>query len=143
MIEDQISRLERSIVELSEGLISAENTSSFPPNEWNASEIAAHMLLVEIMFHRRIQRVSSGENPHFPYYLNTGWNLDAFELRASLAEWAAWRKRVVALVRALEPAQLKLTGRHDHFGTTTVADLLKIAADHDIEHIVDLKKHFG
>ena len=144
-VEERLMSMEASMEALSAALISAETNIQFPPNEWDASGIAAHMLVIEIEFWNRIQRIASDaeENPHFPYQWNTGWNFDLFGLQPSLEEWATWRTRLSTLVRTLTPEQLNRTGVHAYFGDVTVADLLKIMNDHDLEHLEDLKKNIG
>ena len=141
-VAERLGAMQESQGALSEALISAETSIQFPPNEWDASGIAAHMLVIEIEFWNRIQRIASDaeENPHFRYHWNTGWNFDMLDLRTSLDEWATWRNRLSALVNSLTSEQLSRTGVHAYFGDITIADLLKITHDHDLEHIEDLKK---
>ncbi|MGB1252267.1 MAG: DinB family protein [Candidatus Promineifilaceae bacterium] len=144
-VEERLVAMQGSMEALRLVLISAETNIQFPPDEWDASGIAAHMLVIEIEFWNRIQRIASDaeENPHFPYHWNTGWDFDMLGLHTSLNEWATWRKRLSALVRTLTPKQLGKTGVHAYFGDVTVADLLKIMSDHDLEHLEDLKKNIG
>ena len=142
-IESVLKRLVASQAEMAGLLlsVSAESNHRPAPGEWSFSEVAAHMCQVEIeCWWSRIQRILNEEQPDFGgYYLNTGWDFSSVALIDSVSDWYKWRQRVGQLVRTLDANQLSRTGTHGHFGKINVIDLLNIAADHDNEHLADLR----
>lgn len=110
------------------------------PHEWSFRYIAAHMRQVEIeCFYVRIQRILSEDQPHFSYYLNTGWDFSQLDLAESVQDWQLWRERVLQLVAGLSAENRTRTATHDHFDTITIDRILQIAYDHDQEHIEHLR----
>ena len=105
------------------------------PHEWSFRFIAAHMAQVELDCHlRRVQEISAGENPHYTYYLNTGWDFSAYAIQDSISLWRERRNEVVMTLRRLDSDQLNMTGTHDSFGTIRAIDIIRLALDHDKEH---------
>jgi hypothetical protein len=109
------------------------------PDEWSFRYVAAHLAVCEKeCLQERIRLIASGDNPHFEYYWNTGRDFSRLELTTSLQEWAATRLAIFDFVRALPEAIMGLTGTHRTFGQITVLDYLRIALEHDQEHLKDL-----
>ena len=109
------------------------------PQEWSFRYIAAHMAQVELDCHlRRVIEISSGENPHYTYYNNTGWDFSAYDIQDSISTWRERRNEVVMTLRRLDQHQLSQTGTHKHFGEITPLRILDLAHDHDLEHELHL-----
>ncbi len=141
--EQQFRKLSTTQQQLSALLESVADNQDWQPDpgQWSFRYIAAHMATVEEDCYRdRVMRIAAGENPHFEYYLNTGWDFSSLDLRHSLNAWAVTRQEIIDYVRALPEEKLSLTGTHATFGTITLSDVLQMMLDHDQEHIESLEK---
>ena len=116
------------------------------PHEWSFRYIAAHMAQVELDCHlRRVLEISSGEQPHYTYYLNTGWDFSAYDIQDSIAAWRERRNEVAMTIRRLDEYQLAQKGTHKLFGEITPLRILRLALDHDLEHeahLSEIMPHF-
>ena len=136
-----ISKLKTSQRQLTALLNSvADNQDWQPsPDAWSFRYHAAHLATVEKeAYWDRITRIAAAENQHFESYFNTGMDFSQNELRNSLSEWAATRRKVIHFVRSLPKVKITLTGTHDCFGTITVFDVVQEMLDHDREHLGEL-----
>jgi hypothetical protein len=111
------------------------------PGEWSFRYIAAHLATVDKdCYLDRVVRISSGENPYFESYFNTGWDFGQFDLSDSLHDWKGTRQKIVDLVNNIPEHARSLTGTHAAFGTITVLDVLRMMLDHDQEHLQHLQQ---
>ncbi len=137
-----IQKIQDSQAELTKILQSVADDPLWQPagEEWSFRDVAAHMATVdEECFMDRVQRIASGENPHFTYYLNTGRDFSTLSLEDALQNWATNRQQIIDLVNSLSDETLALTGTHITFGTLTILDFLLEMHKHDLEHIEELK----
>ncbi len=136
-LEAQISEMQASQDRICALFFSVANHQDWQPelNEWSFRFIAAHMAQVELDCHlNRVQVISTGEKPHYTYYINTGWDFSAYDIQDSISLWRERRNEVVMMLRRLDEDQLQMTGTHDHFGEFRTIDIIKMAIDHDKEH---------
>lgn len=140
MIDSVLDELAQSQLRIAAAMRRHAETKPSQAGEWSTSEVAAHLAASEReCFEPRIKAIATGEGPHFGFYSNDGRDFSQVPLEASLAEWAATRKRVIDLVKGLAPAQLAMTAKHDVFGEITIGRYLEIALEHDREHVADLE----
>jgi hypothetical protein len=111
-----------------------------PAGEWGPREVAAHLLAVETeVWHARFGQLAGGEQPRWAWTepgLAPGF--DGAAIDPVLAAHAAARATTVALVRTFDGPGWARSGTHVTFGVLDVAGLLRIAADHDSEHLASL-----
>ncbi|MFT5194737.1 MAG: hypothetical protein ACI9EW_000777 [Cellvibrionaceae bacterium] len=105
------------------------------PAEWSFRYIAAHLAQVELDCHlRRMFEISAGENPHYGYYTNAGWDFSSYGIQDSISTWRERRNEMVITLRRLDEYQLAQTGIHETFGAITPVQIVRLALDHDLEH---------
>ena len=108
--------------------------------EWGPTEIVRHLIAVEQEVHRaRLAQVARQEAPHWAWTepgLAPGF--DDASLLEVLTVFARRRAKTVATVRALDEAAWDRYGTHETYGRLDVAGLLRLAIDHDAEHLASV-----
>src|SRR3982074_1137763 len=108
---------------------------------WTLRDIAAHLAATEKeCFEPRIRAMAAGEHPEFEFYSNDDRDFDHIALKSALAEWADSRTRLLEFVRGLSDEERNRVGVHAKFGEVTVDGYLKIALDHDRDHLRSLER---
>jgi hypothetical protein len=112
----------------------------FPAGEWGPTETVRHLIAVEDEVHRaRLAQIAKKDDPHWTWTepgLAPGF--DDASLLEVLTAFARRRAKNVATVRALDEAGWARYGTHETYGRLDVAGLLRLAADHDEEHLGSL-----
>ena len=108
--------------------------------EWGPAEVVRHLIAVEDeVWQSRLARLAAEDRPHWPWTepgLAPGF--DEAPLDEVLAGYAAARGTTATTVRLLDDHGWARTGTHDTYGVLDVAALLRIAIDHDAEHLASL-----
>ena len=108
--------------------------------EWGPAEVVRHLIAVEDeVWRSRLERIAAEDRPHWPWTepgLAPGF--DGMPLETVLAAFANVRGETVRTVRALDEAGWSRSGTHDTYGVLDVAGLLRIAVDHDADHLASL-----
>ena len=111
-----------------------------PDGEWGPNEAVRHLIAVEHEVWRpRLARLAKEDDPHWTWTepgLAPG--LDDASLLEVLTVFARRRARSVATVRALDEAGWARFGTHQTYGRLDVAGLLRLAIDHDEEHLAGI-----
>ncbi len=108
---------------------------------WTLRDIAAHLATTEReCFEPRIRAMAAGERPEFEYYSNDERDFDGISLQSALTEWAATRARLIDFVSGLSDEERARIGVHTKFGELTVDGYLRIALDHDQDHLRSLER---
>jgi len=106
---------------------------------WSVKEIIFHLRDVDEVFLERFQRMSHEENPYLPsfdqeaYARERGYNEGNAE--QALADFVTFRARMVEL---LTEAQLDRAGRHEEWGTMTIASGGEHLVSHDLQHLAQI-----
>ncbi len=110
------------------------------PGEWSAREVVLHLAAVdEEVWRPRLKALATETFPHWPWMepgLWSGPGDATFE--GALAAYAEHRAETIAVLDALGDDGWTRTGRHDTFGVLDVAELMRIALDHDEEHLAQI-----
>lgn len=102
------------------------------PVEWSFRYLAAHLAAVEKQCHlRRVKRIASGETPRLNRYADVADDLGEHDMRESLEEWTAARRRLIEYVSDLDDRQLHYVGIHEKIGAITLLDALQEILDQD------------
>lgn len=129
--------------ELAAGLVASGRDPDAPvaPGEWSAREVVLHLAAVdEEVWHPRLDALVREEFPHWPWVEPGPWSGPGVErFDGALAAFAERRAATVARLDALDDAAWAKVGRHETFGLLDVAALLRIAIDHDAEHLGQLR----
>jgi len=108
---------------------------------WTLRDVAAHLAATEMeCFEPRIRSMAAGERPAFEYYSNDERDFDGISLHAALTEWSDTRARLIDFVRELSDEERARVGVHTKFGEVTVDGYLRIALDHDQDHLKSLER---
>lgn len=145
-LETLLKRLAGSQLELSDLLTAVAGSQDWRPGpeEWSFRFLTAHLATAEReCFQDRIQRIASGNDPSFEYYLNTGRDFSGFDLRTSLKTWRKTRQAIFRFVRNLSETAWLQTGNHVTSGAITIRDVLISMLEHDREHLEDLQLKVG
>ena len=112
----------------------------FPEGEWGPTEIVRHLIAVEDQVHRaRLARLAKEDDPHWIWTepgLAPGF--DDASLLEVLTVFARRRAKTVTAVRALDEAGFVWVGTDETYGRLDVAGLIRLAVDHDTEHLAGL-----
>jgi hypothetical protein len=111
-----------------------------PPGEWGPADVVRHLIAVEAeVWTARFDQLAVEDDPHW------GWTepgladgFDDMPLDAVLAAFAAARGVTADTVRALDEAGWARAGIHATYGRLDVAGLLRLATDHDAEHLAGI-----
>ena len=115
-------------------------TREVPAGEWGPNEVARHLIAVEReVWWIRLGSIAAEDEPHWAWTepgLEPG--LERATLVELLARHAEVRGRSVGILDDFDEAAWARTGFHATYGRLDVAALLRIATDHDAEHLAGL-----
>lgn len=130
---------------LAEGLGEAQRRHRPAPGAWCLNEVMAHLHHVEtVVFLPRLQRMLAQDHPAFVSFSPEPWtherdhSLDSFT--ASLAAFTVARAETVALLEKLPAGGAERLGLSSFFGPVTLAQFATHIADHDIEHLAQMRE---
>jgi hypothetical protein len=108
-----------------------------PPSEWGPNEVVRHLIAVErVVWFARLTSIRDENEPHWSWTEpGPEPGLDDAGLDHLLARFAEARARTVALLESFDEATWARTGVHATYGRLDVAALLRIASEHDAEHL--------
>jgi hypothetical protein len=112
-----------------------------PPGEWSAREVVCHLIAVEgEVWHVRLDSLwETTDEPQWAWTESGPWAGPGSEtLDGALEVFATHRSATVERLARLDAAGWRRTGRHPTFGRLDVAALLRVALDHDREHLTSL-----
>lgn len=111
-----------------------------PPGEWGPAEVIRHLIAVESeVFASRLAQIAVDADAHWDWTepgLAAGF--DDAPLDAILEAFAAARAATVATVQVLDDGGWTRAGTHATYGRLDVAGLLRLAIDHDAEHLAGI-----
>jgi hypothetical protein len=87
--------------------------------------------------------MAAGERPQFEWYSNDERDFDGIALETALQEWIDTRSRMLDFVRELSEEQRSGAGVHATYGEITVDEYLKIALEHDRDHLTAMERLAG
>lgn len=116
-------------------------TRPTPDGEWTPVDVVRHLIAVEIDVHQsRLLAVAIGDSPHWDWTEPRPWPGEPdLDLEGVLERFAAMRATTVATISALDADGWARTGIHATFGRLDVDGLLRLAIDHDEEHLRGLE----
>jgi hypothetical protein len=108
-----------------------------PPGEWGAAENVRHLIAVErLVWHVRFVEVLTRADAHWSWK-EPGQEpgMDDVTIDDIVSAFAAVRAETVATVRGITDDDWTRSGTHDSYGVLDVAGLVRLAIDHDAEHL--------
>jgi hypothetical protein len=111
------------------------------PGEWTPEQVVRHLIAVETIVHRtRLLDVAVHDGPSWSWTEPGPWMGEPdLDLDGVVARFAELRAGTVATVRALDDDGWRRSGRHATYGKLDVSGLLKLATDHDEDHLRGLE----
>jgi len=110
---------------------------------WTPHEIAAHMADVEVMLAWRIRSVLAEDSPTLQPMDEELWGTTLYyrerELATSLSTFAANRQANLELLRFAGETGLDRPFNHPQFGDRPLRIMVEHIADHDIEHLKQIR----
>ena len=112
-------------------------TRPTPKGEWTPVQVVRHLVAVELDVHQaRLLDVAVNDDPEWSWAEPGPWPGEPdLDLDGVLERFASMRAVTVATVRALDADGWARTGIHATFGRLDVAGLVRLAIDHDEEHL--------
>jgi uncharacterized damage-inducible protein DinB len=146
MERDQILTAMRTAPErLQEALAGAGERAARPPaeGEWSAKEVLAHLRTADAIFSPRIVLMMMVNNPAMP-------DIDASllaercgfledDLQTALRALTVRRGELVQLLERLDEAGWQRGGVHEVHGPLTIADIARLMAAHEQEHLAQIE----
>ena len=109
------------------------------PGKWSVGEILAHLSEIELLWGYRVRTLLERDEPEIVGMDQEVWarvgRYEKRDPRESLALFTALRRSNAALLAALPPKALARKGKHSQFGGLTIADIARLLAGHDVNHI--------
>lgn len=111
-----------------------------PPGEWGPIEVVRHLIAVEDEVHqRRLRQIAIEDDPRWVWTepgLAEGY--DGALLERVLDAFAEARAATISMLRQLDETGWARVGTHDTYGRLDVDGLVRLASDHDDEHLAGL-----
>ncbi|HET7486755.1 MAG TPA: DinB family protein [Acidimicrobiales bacterium] len=111
---------------------------------WPAATVVAHLADAEQVHGVRARMMLTSNRPWLTSFDEDGW-AERFaplepDTREVLQRWRVLREANIRLFEALDDDEWQREGVHDTKGTQTVAGLARIMADHDREHLAQIRQ---
>jgi DinB superfamily len=113
------------------------------PREWSATEVLGHLLDAEVALAFRIRKLAAE-----PGGVIVAWDQEKWtdglrhrrgDARTLLDAYVALRAANVEQVRRFTPAQRAAAGRHPEYGRLRVREMLEHWAEHDLNHLAQIR----
>jgi len=114
------------------------------PDRWSVSEILAHLADGEIVGGFRMRFILGSPGASILGFDQDQWvvtgHYDERDPRKSLEQFRVLREVNLALLDSLEPEQWQNFGIHSERGQESIADIVRMFAGHDINHLKQIEK---
>jgi DinB superfamily len=113
------------------------------PDKWSVSEILAHLADGEIVGAFRIRLILGCPGASIVAYDQDRWvvsgHYDKRDPWKSVEQFRVLREANLALLESLAPEQWKHYGMHSERGRESIADIVRMFAGHDINHLQQIE----
>ena len=132
------------VAELAAGLDARTLCERPAPDEWSMKEVLAHLMELDSrLFLPRLRRMATQDHPRFEAFDPIAWarERDRREGRFEddLAAFRRARAELLAYLVTLPPSAADRPGLSGHFGPVTLAQYATHTADHDLEHLAQMR----
>jgi hypothetical protein len=132
------------VAELAAGLDASTLRERPEPGEWSMKEVLVHLMELDIrLFLPRFRLMAAQDRPRFEAFDPIAWarERDRREGRfeADLAAFRRARAETLAYLVTLPPGAADRPGVSGHFGPLTLGQYATHAADHDLEHLAQMR----
>lgn len=137
-LEDQAGDVRRLVAGLDEAALSTRTEAE----KWSVKELLCHLLRVQQVFERRLERLLTEPDPAIANYSPEGDpEFPALVARPSaplLSEFLETRRRLLARLASLEPAQWHRPGHHPDYANYDVHFAMEYMAHHEAHHLYQM-----
>ena len=141
---DRLKTTARDLVALLSGASSEQLARSPGGGEWAPATVISHLADDELVYSVYFRMVLAGDRPYLAGYDQEAWVRRLSELepdaKSSLARWRALREANLRLLESLDTDEWKLSGLHAVRGEETMVQLANVLANHDREHLDQIRK---
>ena len=123
----------------------AGRTDDVPAGDWSARQIVLHLVAVETeVFQARLDDLETQDDPHWSWVEpGTADGPGSDTLDGAIVLFRACRDATVRRVSAFDEAGWARSGTHATYGLLDVDGLLRLAYDHDLDHLGTLERMAG
>ena len=111
--------------------------------EWSPTEVLGHLLDAEVTLAFRLRKLAAEPGGPIVAWDQEKWTEGLRHRRADprglLAAYAALRAENVAQWRRLTPTQRRAAGRHPEYGRLRIDQILDHWAEHDLNHLEQIR----
>jgi hypothetical protein len=132
------------LAEIAAGLDAADLRAQPRPHEWCLTEVMAHLADLEhVLFLPRLRRMATEDRPAFEAFDPAAWarsrNHRARDFAADLEVFRRARAETVAFLERLPAGAVERLAVSGRFGPITLAQYATHMADHDLEHLAQMR----
>ena len=113
------------------------------PDKWSGVEIIAHLADVEIVMGWRFRLILAHDGVAVQAFNQDEWvrslRYQDTDPAESVDQFERARKANLQLLRRVDPSRLENHGVHPERGRETVAELIRLVAGHDLNHLAQLE----
>ncbi|HZQ85988.1 MAG TPA: DinB family protein [Acidimicrobiales bacterium] len=144
LVIERLRATVRDLVSLTSGVPEDHLTREPAPGEWPVDMVVAHLADAEMVWGMRLRQILTSDDPDLPGFDQDVW-ADRFggldeEVHLSLARWRALREANLRVFHSMDEHEWEYAGMHEERGRITVADLADILADHDRQHLDQIRQ---
>jgi hypothetical protein len=140
---DPIEILESTSSRL-QSLVSNLQNQQATSDSWSAAEILAHLAESEIVYGYRIRKALNASGTPIEATDQDIWVKNALylqqDLQLALSLFQAVRKANISFLKSLTAEQLESFGIHSERGKESIAQMARMIAGHDINHLQQMEK---
>lgn len=134
----------RDLLALVNGATTAQLGRAPGVDEWSPAMVVGHLADAEMVYGVRVRMMLTTDRPFLPPYDEESWVKRFHELeedaKQSMNRWRALRESNLRLFDSLDAAEWKLSGLHAERGETTVLQIAGVLADHDRDHLSQMRQ---
>jgi hypothetical protein len=137
---DRIDLLERFASLPGRLATAADVAGPTQPGEWTPAQIVRHLIAVERqVWQARLATLETDPEPRWsPQEPGLSPDFEGATLETVLAAFTDERARTVATITSFDEAGWARAGIHDVYGRLDIEGLLRVAIDHDDEHLTSV-----
>jgi uncharacterized damage-inducible protein DinB len=139
-----LKRTHRAVREFAESIPGPMRTVKPDAVAFSVSEIIHHLRDVEKLWHERFEEMRKKKDVVFEPMDPDGRARDGqyneLPMTDALQQWGELRERTLEVVESMEDEELQNEALHPRYGKMDVRRVLDIMANHDMQHLEQLKR---
>lgn len=116
-----------------------------PEGEWDAAQIVAHIRAGDEFWLQRLNLMMTEREPFLPEFGSAADDRMAELLKNSIDDnldhFSEVRGQIVSMLMSMTLGDWDRTGNHELYGEQSITDTVEAIADHDADHLAQLKSY--